>query len=230
MLTNSPRQTLLLRWPRWRALPAAALLAVVLHPAVNVLQVAVLKLYPPNEEMQQAVTALESVFLQPPWWQVVLIVAAAPAVCEELAFRGFIFSGLRKTGSPWRAIFISTAFFGLTHAIFQQSLIACLLGVLLGWLAFQTRSILPGMVFHLVHNSLGVLAARVPPSLDAERPIVAYLFHPSDRGGMAFPWPVVLAGCLAAVLLVIWLTRHAEAQPSDGGHGPTLPEGFPADG
>ena len=33
MLTSSPRQTLLLKWPPWLAIPAAALLAVVLHPA-----------------------------------------------------------------------------------------------------------------------------------------------------------------------------------------------------
>ena len=39
MLTSSPRQTLLLRWPPWLAIPAAALLAVVLHPAANVLQI-----------------------------------------------------------------------------------------------------------------------------------------------------------------------------------------------
>ncbi len=32
MLTSSPRQTLLLKWPPWLTIPAAALLAVVLHP------------------------------------------------------------------------------------------------------------------------------------------------------------------------------------------------------
>jgi sodium transport system permease protein len=211
-------------------LPAAAVLAVVLHPAVNVLQAAVLQLYPLSEEMQQALSALESVFRQPPWWQVVLVVAAAPAVCEELAFRGFIFNGLRKRGSPWRAIFVSAVLFGLTHGIFQQSLIACLIGVLLGWLAFQTRSVLPGMVFHLVHNAMGVLTARVPRSLAAERPVVAYLFHPSDQSDLAFPWPVVLAGTLAAVLIVIWLARHAEPEPGAGGRGLTLGERLPADG
>jgi sodium transport system permease protein len=229
MLTSSLRQTLLLRWPRWSLLPAAALLAVVLHPAVNVLQVGVIKLYPLSEEMQKALTALESVFMQPPWWQVVLVVAAAPAVCEELAFRGFIFTGLCKTDSPWRAIFVSAAFFGLTHGILQQSMIACLIGVLLGWLAFQTRSILPGMVFHLVHNAMGVLTARVPRSLAAEWPMLGYLFHPSDQGGTAFPWPVVLAGSLAAVLIMIWLARHAEARPGNAGRGLPLAEGLPID-
>lgn len=209
VLTASPRQTLLLRWPRWFVLPAAALLAVAVHPAVNLLQVAVMRLYPLSEEMQQALGGLEAVFQEPPWWQVVLVVALLPAVCEELAFRGFIFSGLRKSGSPWRAIVVSAVFFGLSHGILQQSMIAGLIGVLLGWLAFQTGSILPGMVFHLVHNAMGVLTARVPNSLPADWPIVAYFFHPSNESGPAFPWPVVLASSLIAVLLLVWLARQS---------------------
>ncbi len=46
MLTSSPRQTLLLRLPRWSAIPAAVLLAVALHPVVNFLQTVVERLYP----------------------------------------------------------------------------------------------------------------------------------------------------------------------------------------
>jgi sodium transport system permease protein len=229
MLTTSPRQTLLLRWPRWTTLPAAALLAVVLHPVVHVLQVAVMHLYPLSEEVQEALTAMESVFTQAPWWQVVLVVAAVPAVCEELAFRGFIFTGLRKTGSAWRAICVSAIFFGLSHGILQQSLIACLIGVLLGWLTLQTGSILPGMVFHLVHNALGVLTSRIPRSLASEWPILGALIHPSDQDGLAFPWPVVLAGCLAGLLIIAWLVRLSEKRPRDGGLPAGLAKGLPVD-
>jgi sodium transport system permease protein len=211
MLTRSPRQTLLLRWPRWGAIAATALLAVVLHPAAHVLQKAVMHLYPLSEEMQEALAGLESLFAGAPWWQIVMVVATAPAVCEELAFRGFIFTGLRNTGSPWRAICVSAVFFGLSHGILQQSLIACLIGVLLGWLALRTGSILPGMVFHLVHNSLGVLVARAPDWLASEWPSIAGLVRPAEHGGVAFAWPVVLAGGLAGLLIIAWLSSTASA-------------------
>jgi sodium transport system permease protein len=49
MLTRSPARTLLLSKPPWPAPLAAALLAVVLHPAVNLLQTVVMRVYPLNE-------------------------------------------------------------------------------------------------------------------------------------------------------------------------------------
>ncbi len=213
MLTSSPRRTLLLRWPRWTAVPAAALLAAVLHPAVHLLQKAVMHLYPLSDAMQQALAGLESVFRDAPGWQVVLLVAATPAICEELAFRGFIFTGLRRSGSAWRAIGVSAVFFGLSHGILQQSLIASLIGVLLGWLALRTGSILPGMTFHLVHNALGVLSARIPKSFSTDWPRLGSLVHPSDHG-VSFAWPVVVTGGLIGVLILAWISRHERKDPT----------------
>jgi sodium transport system permease protein len=171
-------------------------------------------LYPLSDQMQEALAGLESLFTQAPWWQVVLVVAAAPAVCEELAFRGFIFTGLRNTGSRWRAIGASAVFFGLSHGILQQSLIASLIGVLLGWLALRTGSILPGMAFHLVHNALGVLASRAPRALESEWPILGSLIQRTDEG-VAFSWPVVLAGGLAGLVILAWLSRDTSAVPQE---------------
>ena len=93
-----------------------------------------------------------------------LLLTLAPAVCEELAFRGFILSGFRHLGHRWRAIALSAVFFGLAHTvILQQSLLACLLGIVLGLLAVQTGSLLPGVLFHLVHNSLVLVLSRRRP-------------------------------------------------------------------
>ena len=77
------------------------------------------------------------------FWLLLLLIAAVPAVCEELAFRGFILSGFRHLGHKWRAIVYSALLFGLAHGILQQSLIASLVGVVLGYLAVQSGSILP---------------------------------------------------------------------------------------
>jgi len=212
VLTRSPRQTLLLQKPPWLALPAAVLLAIALHPAAHVLQKAVMHLYPLSDAMQEALAGLESLFAHVPWWQIVLVVALAPAICEELAFRGFIFTGMRNAGSPWRAIVVSAAFFGLTHGILQQALIACLIGVLLGWLAWRTNSLFPGMVFHLVHNALGVLVGRLPPWLETEWPSLSWLVRPAEGGGVAFAWPLVLAGIGIGLAILAFLARLAPSR------------------
>ncbi len=206
MLTRSPRRTLLLHRPHWSALPTAALLAVALHPLAHLLQKAVMTLYPLSETMREALAGLETLFAHVPWWQIVLVVAVTPAICEELAFRGFILSGMRRGGSPGRAIVVSAIFFGFTHGILQQALIACLIGLLLGWLALRTGSILPGMVFHLVHNSMGVLVARLPPWLETEWPSLSWLVRKGDDG-VAFAWPVVMAGTAIGVLLIALLVQ-----------------------
>jgi hypothetical protein len=47
----------------------------------------------------------------PPVWQLLLVMSVTPAICEELAFRGFILSGLRRIGHKWGAIVLTSVFF-----------------------------------------------------------------------------------------------------------------------
>ena len=206
-LTSSPRKTLLLKRPPLLAIPAAALLAVVLHPAANVLQTVVGKVYQINDSVLPALEHVQELFRQTDFWPLVLIIALTPAVCEELAFRGFILSGFRHMGHKWRAIVLSAALFGITHGILQQSLIACVLGTLLGFLAVQTGSILPCMTFHVVHNTLAVANGRITPEMIPDGSPLRYLFTPADGGGCAFEWPTMVIGSAVAVLIVWWFAR-----------------------
>ena len=122
MLTRSPAKTLLLRRPPMLAPIAAVVLAIVLHPFVNLFQVVVNRIYPINEGIARQLDQL--MIGSGGLWSMLLVIAVLPAVCEELAFRGFILSGLRRVGHKWTAIVISSIFFAATHAIFQQSLVA----------------------------------------------------------------------------------------------------------
>jgi sodium transport system permease protein len=208
MLTRSPRKTLLLRLPAAWTLPAAVLLAVVLHPAAGALQVAVLRLYPISDEVKGQ---LEQIFSQGPSFGVMLlIVAVIPAICEELAFRGFILSGLRRLGHKRQAILISAIFFGMAHSILQQSLIAGLLGLIIGYLAVQTGSLLPGVLFHMTHNSLALLAGKLTPQCLVDYPALRYLVHNVGSAGQEeymFHSPIVALGGLAAIAILVCF-RH----------------------
>ncbi len=210
MLTSSPRKTLLLSRPRWSTLPAAVLLAVVIHPVFRSLKLGVIELYPPNKANVEMLEAVQGVIVAAPLWHVLLLMALMPAVVEELAFRGFILSGFRHLGHKWRAIFYSAVLFGVSHLILQQSIITCLVGVLIGYLAVQSGSILPGMAFHMVHNALGVVMARasahLTPELMERWPALEHLVSRSGEGILFRPLAIV-ASAVAAFVLVAWFQR-----------------------
>lgn len=151
---RSPRQTLLLRKPHWAAVPAAMLLAIALHPTALLLNYLLQTLYPVNPALLQLSSTLEG---GSPWL-LAAVLALTPALCEELAFRGFILSGFRRLGHTWRAIALTSLFFALSHgSIMQQAISAGLLGLVIGFIAVQSGSIFPGMAFHAVHNGAAVL-------------------------------------------------------------------------
>jgi sodium transport system permease protein len=203
ILTRSPLKTLLFTWPKPLTVIAAFLLAVALHPLVVLLGQWIEVTYPLSEETARAVGQLTSLMRDAPTWQLILVIAAVPALCEEIVFRGFILSGLRHLGSKWAAIVISSLFFGVTHGMLQQSLAAAVVGLVLGYLAVQCGSLLPAMVFHLTHNSLGVLLSRVTPETAQN---LHWLVRTSESSVAphAYRWPVLLAGTVFSLALLFY--------------------------
>jgi sodium transport system permease protein len=206
MLTRSPVQTLLLRRPPWFAPIAAVLLAVALHPTVNLLQSLVMRVYPLNEQLAEALHRMESGFSDK-LWPMLLVIGVLPAICEELAFRGFILSGFRRLGHKWTAIVLSSIFFGATHAIFQQSLVASLVGVVIGFLAIQSGSLLPGVLFHIVHNSMALIVQQVAPALSDKQHWLHWLMRDAGDDGQLYRWPVVVCSLLASAVILVWFHK-----------------------
>jgi len=199
MLTSSPRQTLLLCVPAWWALPAAVVLAVAMHPAVIWLQGVVSQLYPVSPEMKELMQRFLSG--SEDFGLLLLVVAVIPAVCEELAFRGFILSGFRHLGHKWRAIVYSALLFGLAHSILQQSLVASLVGIVIGILAVQTGSLWPCILFHMVHNGLALATSRLADVL-ARWPVLRPLVVDCEGDMIQYsPWLILGAGVVAAAIL-----------------------------
>ena len=91
-----------------------------------------------------------------------VLVALLPAVAEEVTFRGVVLAGLRRSGSRWIAVVGSALVFGLFHINPYHVVAAFVVGLLLGWVALESGSILPGILIHLVNNGTQVLLDRVP--------------------------------------------------------------------
>ncbi len=89
-----------------------------------------------------------------------------PGICEEWFFRGFLQGAfVRRLPSGWGVVAAAVAF-GLFHVLSEEQLTlvrllpSTLMGLVLGLLCWRTGSVLPGMLLHVTHNSLLVLAAR----------------------------------------------------------------------
>lgn len=212
ILTRDPRGTLLLRGTSWRSIAAAVLLAVAVQPLVRHLEHAVLWLYPLPESVRDQVTRYLAVLQDVPLWQLVLVLALVPAVCEELAFRGFVLSGFRQSGNKWRAIVWTALLFGLSHPILQQSVVSATLGIVIGLLAWNSGSLLPGAAFHFTHNLLTV-ASQGLSSWHARWPALDYLYRPIEGGRLEFTWLALGLGTPLAGALLWWFERLAAAHP-----------------
>ncbi len=94
---------------------------------------------------------------------IVFSMAIVPAVFEELFFRGYLFAALEKKFTPWRTILITALLFGIFHVLAKSVLAterflpSTCMGIVLGFVAWRTGSVFPGMLLHACHNGLLVL-------------------------------------------------------------------------
>jgi sodium transport system permease protein len=165
LLTTRPLDALGLRRPVPRMFQAAAFLAVLLLLPLAELTLYVLHQFPGVVDLlaehnllmselktpQNSTQSTSALAVLP---QYLVALALLPAICEEIAFRGLILSGLRQRFHAGGAIVLSSLLFALYHLNVFQFVPAFVLGLVLGVLAVRSRSILPGMLFHLLHNGM----------------------------------------------------------------------------
>jgi sodium transport system permease protein len=215
LLTTRPAGGLALRLPPAWAVPAAILQAVLLFPAATALTVALLS--PEIKQSLEEAARLASAStggsgtphlsgsLRIPS---LLVLAVLPALCEELAFRGFILSGLRRRFRPWTAIFLSS----FLYALYQMNVFQCLphflAGVVLAILALRTRSVWPAVAFHLVWNFLLLGPLLYPDVLGALGQIE------EGVSGAAWLQLLVVGGSLVLALPLLWAVWHLGSRPA----------------
>lgn len=90
--------------------------------------------------------------------QVFLIVVAAP-ISEEVCFRGMLFGGLRERWPRIAAALLSAVVFGGLHATTGVTAVPPLIffGFALALLYEKTGSIVPGILLHMLNNSVALL-------------------------------------------------------------------------
>jgi sodium transport system permease protein len=198
------RRTLALRRPSGRTVAAALLIAlggIPLGWGIGWMQ---LQLFPAAAEalgaLEKLVTATDA---RRALW-LLLLVAAAPAVCEELVFRGVLLQSLGRELPVARAVAVSALVFGAFHLSNETAirfLPTAWIGVLMGYVAWRGRSVFASMLMHFVNNGIVVLLLWQPEvrrfALAGDRPATL---------------PLVLAPLVLG--LGIWLLPRREPVPS----------------
>jgi membrane protease YdiL (CAAX protease family) len=126
------------------------------------------------------------------------LVVLAP-LCEELFFRGWMLRGLLKRYSPAKSIGFTALLFAVFHLNPWQAIVALPLGLLFGWLAWRTGSLLPGLAGHFVVNFTG---SQLMMPLGG---LLGYSKkHLEDATHL--PWAMVGMGAALAISGLIWMT------------------------
>jgi membrane protease YdiL (CAAX protease family) len=95
-------------------------------------------------------------------WIAVVVSATSAGICEETGFRGYMQRPIEQRHGALSAILVSSFFFMLLHltkswAMIGMVPIVFVAGVLLGLLAWASRSLIPGMIGHIVMD-IGLFA------------------------------------------------------------------------
>ena len=106
-------------------------------------------------------------------------------------------------GKKWTAILISSLLFGITHGILQQSISAFLVGIIIGYIAVQSGSVLPCILFHLSSNSLTVLMSRLTSELVVANPVLNRLFQVSSDG-LGYSFMLTILSPFLSLMILLW--------------------------
>lgn len=159
------RETLGLVAPSPRAMAAALLLGLGAIPVGWALGVLQLRWLDVPEGLFEQLQALTTATTPGRLLWLVFLVGILPGVCEELVFRGFLFRALARRRTQWATIAATALVFGAFHLSVETAirlLPTAWLGVVLGYVAWHSRSTVATMVMHLVNNALAVVIVSTP--------------------------------------------------------------------
>lgn len=91
----------------------------------------------------------------------VLTIGAVAGFAEELFFRGFMQTRLRKRWPAHWAVIVTAACFGALHLDWIHGVLAFALGLYLGYVVERSGSVVPAILCHIVNNSTAIVLTAV---------------------------------------------------------------------
>lgn len=84
------------------------------------------------------------------------------AAGEEMLFRGFLQVTLENKGDVTRAVLLSSITWTIIHGNPYWAIQIFLIGIIIGYLAWRSNSILPAIMVHGIYNLAGILLINFP--------------------------------------------------------------------
>jgi len=94
---------------------------------------------------------------------VFLAAAIIGPICEEIFFRGYIFTAACRTYGAGPALALSSILFALAHLNLAAFVPILLIGSIFAFVYWRTGSLVPSMVAHVMNNALFIIALYVSP-------------------------------------------------------------------
>lgn len=133
----------------------------------------------------------------------ILTLAALPAVCEELLFRGFVLGAWESRGT-WFAVGVSSVLFALLHGNLYGLPAYLLVGAVSGFVTCTTGSVYAGMIYHTGYNAACLILPRLLQGGDSSGEVAvtgALLLSASLEG-------LTLGALMAMLLASLRLRAH----------------------
>jgi len=86
----------------------------------------------------------------------IFLIAVLPAICEEFAIRGGLFTVLRNRYKGGMFFVIMAIAFGLFHQNITQLAYTAFFGGVMAFVVLKTKSVYPAIIIHFVNNALSV--------------------------------------------------------------------------
>ena len=118
-----------------------------------------LTILPIPEELLGDLTSGMGSLTSYPFWLAIIVNAILIPILEEVVFRGYIFSRLGKAMPAAVAAVISSVVFGLCHGGLVWAIWA---GIVICVVRIKSGSIIPGIVFHIIMNTYGMVCSYFP--------------------------------------------------------------------
>ena len=128
----------------------------------------------PSEDL---IESFNYIFSKTTLTQQIIIMAAVPAVIEEMFFRGIMLNAIKKKSNIIVAALISSLLFAVMHFSLIKIFPTFLLGVVFSYVVYKTGSIIPAIFLHFINNSMSVLIQHILPNIELDNLSYIYINH-----------------------------------------------------
>lgn len=146
------KQVFPIRKPKLSAIFGTILLWISSFLAIMIITMIIAYFFP--QEMLGVSQALGMEFASVTFIISFAIVSISPAVCEEAVFRGVVMHSFDKGKNKWIAIILTGLIFGAFHGSIWRFVPTALLGIMLGYIVYETDNMIYGVLFHAINNAV----------------------------------------------------------------------------